>query len=719
MLQKLKKFLLNFLILKKNAGWILLFSVVSGIFIPICYIYAGYWDIVFQAICPAYGAIKGVTSILTGVGVEFFSSLIAALFSILIIITSPFLLLSHSLLNWVISPGFVNISFTGPDNLVVQEGWGIVRDFVNMFIILGFVIVALATILRIKEYQAQKLLPLLIGIALLINFTPVICGFFIDISNVAMNYFLTDLTLDRSFLDTINYQINSISIDNPESALGTGIVFAGFNLIAGTIFLLFAFLFAARYVALWILIILSPLAFFCYVIPAAKGIWSMWWKQFFQWCIIGIPAAFFIYLSNTLIAEMTKGNLTGDPSGDLNAFATLFQYTVPLVFLVIGFFVSLQTGAIGADKIISSAKTGGTYAGRWAGRKGLAAGKFAGRGAAGWALGTKTGERIRGWGERQAVAKTPGAAEKGLKAKAIWGVTAMPWAIRRKVGRTITPLPEAERTIADKAHQEAKKKDWTTNLSDFRGAIDPAKKEGILKAMIEEKQMKPALNKEGLKGQELKKEEIMKVYKKAIEMKDRGAYESIERAYIKEGWKDMEKIAFKKGIVTKKNLAEKGYKDYKEAIIGGATSAEDIKQLQKGWWEDKDLMEASHKFWGGHQIGEAARTFAREFVDKFQDSAEERGAKSYLKPENLNLKIPNYLNSSAAQGLGFSSITEGERITDKYAQEKVGKTLKELREEQKKIIDTEIEKVEKFERLAKAEIKPKIEKEGFTGGARP
>ena len=45
------------------------------------------------------------------------------------------------------------------DNMVIH-GWQIVRSLANMFIVLGFVVVGIATILRIREYEAQKkLLP--------------------------------------------------------------------------------------------------------------------------------------------------------------------------------------------------------------------------------------------------------------------------------------------------------------------------------------------------------------------------------------------------------------------------------------------------------------------------------------------------------------------------------------------------------------------------------
>ena len=389
----------------RKISWIVLFFIVMGVILPVYYAYAyeipgwpdSAWDLLkmsfylnpitgiplasFEIIKSGFGFEGGEGG---GIGGFLLEAIVGGGFSFLILITAPILTICQGFLHWVTSPDFINVSFI--NNPVVNIGWDIVRDFTNMFIVLGFTLVALATILRRQEYQAQKLLPLLIGIALLINFTPVICGFIIDISNVTMNYFLTAGTLDRSLTDTIVFQTESL-LGAKDVGLSqrfmTGVVLVAFNLIASVIFLLFALLFAVRYVALWILVILSPLAFFCYILPATKKVWSMWWQQFIQWCIVGIPAAFFIYLSNIMIREMAQGNLTSKAGGDLTAFVALFQFSVPLLFLIIGFFATLQTSAIGADKIMGLATSNAGKVGKWTKEKGWKA-----------IEGTKTSQKI-------------------------------------------------------------------------------------------------------------------------------------------------------------------------------------------------------------------------------------------------------------------------------------------------------------------------------------
>jgi len=200
-----------------------------------------------------------------------FGGFIAAVSSILLTLTQTFMKISQSLLEWVTSEGFINVKFT--DNSFVNTGWKIVRDLTNILIVLGLVVIALATILRISSYQMKKTLPLLIAVALLINFTPMLCGLVIDASNIVMNHFLkSGQYLAQSYWSTLGSSISELwsEVSSPSGVLGKGLLLIGSGLFSGIIFLLYAALFLFRYIALWILVILSPLALFCYIFPATE-----------------------------------------------------------------------------------------------------------------------------------------------------------------------------------------------------------------------------------------------------------------------------------------------------------------------------------------------------------------------------------------------------------------------------------------------------------------
>jgi len=296
-----------------------------------------------------------------GLGKWFFSGVIGGILGILIIISGAFLSVGLYLLNIVISPTFINISFTGTDNVFVTEGWGVIRGLTYIFIILGLIIIALATILRIESYQMKKTLPLLIIIALLINFTPMLCGLVIDASNIIMKDFLESGLSTEGFTTLIKTQVGALwSKDDVSETLGKGVLFVGFNVVGGLIFLLFALLFLFRYIALWMLVILSPLALFCYIFPATKKIWDQWLNQFIQWCFIGIPAAFTMLLANKMIEELIgKGMIEGVKGG-----AEILGYLIPLAFLVGGLLMSFQIGAMGAGLAIKGFKSSTKWMGR-------------------------------------------------------------------------------------------------------------------------------------------------------------------------------------------------------------------------------------------------------------------------------------------------------------------------------------------------------------------
>jgi len=140
-------------------------------------------------------------------------------------------------------------------------------------------------------------------IALLINFTPVFCGIIIDFADKIMSLFLTgDISSDLSGTIIEGLASKSFSINNPIIP----VAYLLFALLASVIYFLYAFLFIARHIVLWFLVIVSPIAFASKVFPQSQYIkivfpsityWDDWWKTFLQWVIIGIPAGFSIYLS--------------------------------------------------------------------------------------------------------------------------------------------------------------------------------------------------------------------------------------------------------------------------------------------------------------------------------------------------------------------------------------------------------------------------------------
>ncbi|MCD6115150.1 hypothetical protein J7J74_02600, partial [bacterium] len=187
-----------------------------------------------------------------------------------------FVYTSNAILGWVTTPGFIRVKVV--DNPLVLEGWQVTRDFVNLFFILVVIWIGISIALRIGEGQAKKALPRLVIVALLINFTPVICGVIIDASNIVMNFFLSAGTSGYSNLLNISSLSGGVLLSSFEGLRGNWfdgsawsaaffqlLFVLAFNFIAGLVMLLMAVLFIVRHVALWVLVILSPLAFFAWI----------------------------------------------------------------------------------------------------------------------------------------------------------------------------------------------------------------------------------------------------------------------------------------------------------------------------------------------------------------------------------------------------------------------------------------------------------------------
>jgi len=339
--------------------------------------------IVLGIVLPLYQARAfSIASFSKGAVITLFNVLGGLFFQLLAAIGNVFLGLAAGLLGWV-TTGFTSLSYTNPaGNPILEIGWTLTRDLANVGFIIILVIIGLATALKIREYQWQKTLPLLIGIALLINFTPVICGLIVDAGNIVMNFFIEDLAGWDTFGWIYKTQWATFTSQTPESFatdlsfLGASWSLAIFAFLGAAILLVYAAIFAMRYIAIWILVILSPIAFFSYILPATRGLFRIWWNQFIQWTFIGAIAGFFLYLSNNILyLVVTKGidlkgkGVTGIVEGG-SVLDGLLPYFVVIAFLYVGFFVALSTSAMGATAVISVAQKGVKTAGAWTAKKG-------------------------------------------------------------------------------------------------------------------------------------------------------------------------------------------------------------------------------------------------------------------------------------------------------------------------------------------------------------
>lgn len=219
---------------------------------------------------------------------------------------------------------------------VVIQGWSVVRDVANMFFVLVLLVIAFGTILKIDSYRYQRMLPKLVIMAVLINFSKLIATFFIDLSQVIM------LTFVNAFADTAAANFTSVlKLRNllnilPDTAVAGGGLRTGaaanisnwelvsvpllaniMLIIAMMVMVVILVTLLVRMLALWILVVLSPLAYLASTMPMTSKYSGQWWSTFGKWLTTGPILAFFLWLS---LAVLGSGqSLTGETtirSGD-------------------------------------------------------------------------------------------------------------------------------------------------------------------------------------------------------------------------------------------------------------------------------------------------------------------------------------------------------------------------------------------------------------------
>lgn len=269
-------------------------------------------------------------------------------------------------------------------NSLIETGWTIVRDITNLGFVLVIIVIAISTIIRYEKYAMKALLPKLIGAAIVVNFSLTIAGVFIDFSHSMTRFFFDPLQGQGAFglVDTLSaaFRPQSLLIDSDDiqdwqpgggGGLGSdiiihvsGLVFVViFTFMAAFVILALAIMFFLRYLNLSFLLILAPIVWLFWVVPAFQKYHGEWWGAFTKWIIFGPAASFFIYLSLVSIERLGETKASGEAGaaffGD-GIIQTTMKHGVNMVVLTGFFFGSLivaqKLGVAGAAGMMGLAK---------------------------------------------------------------------------------------------------------------------------------------------------------------------------------------------------------------------------------------------------------------------------------------------------------------------------------------------------------------------------
>lgn len=227
-------------------------------------------------------------------------------------------------------------------NLIVG-GWKLVLGLANVFVILVLLFLAIVNIAHINydTYQIKKSLPLLIIGVVMANFSFLICRMFISSADI-LTYTFTQGAATTKILWPLVWNLGLTQAGIAAILLGTvlafftagigiGILILGFLLVLlpFIVLLVLWFILWIRVAALYLLIVLAPLAFVCLAFPPTMTVFKQWWSNFIKWVYM-LPILYFILWLAVQISQSAKA--AGDFSLSLWVMTlalSYFAFTVP------------------------------------------------------------------------------------------------------------------------------------------------------------------------------------------------------------------------------------------------------------------------------------------------------------------------------------------------------------------------------------------------------
>ena len=264
----------------------------------------------------------------------------------------------------------------------VIEGWGLVRDFVNIFFIFVLLWIAFATILNVHGFKTKDMVMNVVIIGLLINFS-LFATLIIDTSNILARVFYNSITstqkdpnnpnkeidkpgvqgetqLSAKIVSTIEPQkliikarnvgsikkasdqsgdsgSNSAGISNGTFILVT-VLSTIINIVGIFVFVSVGLIFVARVLGLWLAMIFVPLAFFSYTVPAMQGIdmigWRKWWPETMKLAFLAPIFIFFMYLIIKFLSVDNFFSFMKGESGPEFIISIIFPFAFIMILMM-------------------------------------------------------------------------------------------------------------------------------------------------------------------------------------------------------------------------------------------------------------------------------------------------------------------------------------------------------------------------------------------------
>lgn len=225
----------------------------------------------------------------------------------------------------------------------LRLAWGILRDLANIFLLFGFILIGVMTILDIGKFTANKALPALIIFGILLNFSLFVSEAIVDVSNAFASTFYAqagnvDCGNGRNNVECANLGIAGKVIevsglaatfsvsgdqfaaiwDHESGSEQQAVIHFGMMvlvIVMAGVFFAGAFILVSRAITLLFLFALSPIGFAGMAVPGFEKYANEWWGKLIDNAIFAPVYVLFLLISIKILGGVKISlGLTGDRS---------------------------------------------------------------------------------------------------------------------------------------------------------------------------------------------------------------------------------------------------------------------------------------------------------------------------------------------------------------------------------------------------------------------
>lgn len=268
---------------------------------------------------------------------------------------------------------------TTNQNSGIYLAWVIMRNISNVAFIVAFLVIIYSqlTSVGISNYGVKKMIPRLVIAAVLVNLSFTICAILLDLSNIAGYAFQDAFMGIKNTISTVGEntstwtwsEVISTALSNGALAVGAGYavslaltteilpMLVPAATLAGLTLLFILLIMAARQALIIILIIVSPLAFVCYLLPGTEK-WFKKWRDLFFTMLVFFPAFAVVFGGAQLAGILIIQNASGSNGAIMHVLGMLVQI-IPLAITPL--IMKLSGGVLGKFAGFVNDKNKGLY----------------------------------------------------------------------------------------------------------------------------------------------------------------------------------------------------------------------------------------------------------------------------------------------------------------------------------------------------------------------